>query len=81
MIHPPPLPPPSHCLFPRKGDLIDRAKEMYAALDLRLGNSGGDFFFGAEPTSLDACVFGHLAEAWTLAGLLDLLPAFDNLAR
>lgn len=61
--------------------MIGRAKEMYAALDLRLGKSDGAFFYGAEPTSLDACVFGHLAEAWTLAGLLDLLPAFDNLSR
>eukprot|EP00903_Cladosiphon_okamuranus_P009979 g9465.t1 len=64
-----------------KDALIGRAKEMYAALDLRLGKSGGAFFFGSGPTSLDACVFGHLAEAWTLAGLLDLLPAFDNLSR
>eukprot|EP00752_Nemacystus_decipiens_P005712 g5170.t1 len=64
-----------------KDELIGRAKEMYLALDLRLGKSGGPFFFGAAPSSLDACVFGHLAEAWTLAGLLDLLPAFDNLAR
>lgn len=69
-------------LFLPQDELIARAKEMYAALDLRLGKSGGPFFFGgAAPTSLDACVFGHLAEAWTLAGLLDLLPAFDNLSR
>ncbi|CAN0036267.1 unnamed protein product, partial [Hapterophycus canaliculatus] len=70
-----------------KSDLIVRAKELYAALDLRLGSRTSDrseeacFFFGSEPTSLDACVFGHLAEAWTIAGLLDLLPAFDNLSR
>lgn len=79
----PPLHPSPLSLGPQD-ELIGRAREIYAALDLRLGNStdgGGPFFFGAEPTSLDACVFGHLAEAWTLAGLLDLLPAFENLSR
>ncbi|CBJ32432.1 Sorting and Assembly Machinery 35kDa protein [Ectocarpus siliculosus] len=64
-----------------KAELIGRAKEMYAALDLRLGNSKEAFFFGSRPTSVDAVVFGHLAEAWTIAVLLDLLPAFDNLSR
>ncbi|CAM9147425.1 unnamed protein product [Ectocarpus sp. 8 AP-2014] len=64
-----------------KAELIGRAKDMYAALDLRLGNSKEAFFFGSRPTSLDAVVFGHLAEAWTIAALLDLLPAFDNLSR
>ncbi|CAN0134525.1 unnamed protein product [Ectocarpus fasciculatus] len=64
-----------------KAELIGRAKGMYAALDLRLGNSKEAFFFGSRPTSLDAVVFGHLAEAWTIAALLDLLPAFDNLSR
>lgn len=72
----------------QQSDLIGRAKDLYAALDLRLGSRNGDdnseeacFFFGSKPTSLDASVFGHLAEAWTIAGLLDLLPAFENLSR
>ncbi|CAM9600857.1 unnamed protein product [Pylaiella littoralis] len=64
-----------------KAELIERVKGMYAALDLRLGKSEEAFFFGPSPTSLDACVFGHLAEAWTIAGLLEILPAFDNLSR
>ena len=54
-----------------------------------VGGGGGDadeghsntYFFGAIPTSLDAVVFGHLAEAWTIEALLDVLPEYKNLSR
>lgn len=63
-----------------QSDLLARARALYSALDLRLGKQDA-YFFGATPTSLDACVFGHLAEAWSVGDLLDLLPAFENLSR
>ncbi|CAN0479870.1 unnamed protein product, partial [Laminaria digitata] len=75
----------------KQSGLVARARTLYAALDLKLscggGGGGGEggqknpYFFGATPTSLDACVFGHLAEAWTIRALLDILPAYENLSR
>ncbi|CAN0434768.1 unnamed protein product [Discosporangium mesarthrocarpum] len=53
---------------------------MYADLDARMGGHNA-FFFGATPTSLDAVVFGHLAQAMTLVDLSDRLPAYKNLFR
>eukprot|EP00904_Undaria_pinnatifida_P012904 jgi/Undpi1/8744/HiC_scaffold_25.g11206.m1 len=79
-----------------KSELVALARTRYASLDLMLGlrgggvgGGGGDadeghsntYFFGAIPTSLDAVVFGHLAEAWTIEALLDVLPEYKNLSR
>ena len=36
-------------------------RDAYAALERRLMDSGGPFFFGKTPTSLDALVFAHLS--------------------
>lgn len=63
-----------------QAQLLEQARRLYSALDLRLGEQDA-YFFGATPTSLDACVFGHLAEAWSVGDLLDLLPAFENMSR
>ena len=74
-----PEPNPIPC---RDYKLVAKARTLYAALDLKLGGTGGGgYFFGSTATSLDACVFGHLAEAWTIGALLDILPAYENLSR
>lgn len=35
--------------------------DAYAAIAERLSGSEGDYFFGSQPSSLDALLFGHLA--------------------
>lgn len=63
------------------GEVLTRAQGVYRELDNLLGASTGDFFFGREPTSFDACLFGHLAEALADVNVLVIVSTFDNLMR
>lgn len=63
------------------GEVLARAHGAYRELDNWLGASTGDFFFGREPTSFDACLFGHLAEALADVNLLVLVTTLPNLMR
>ena len=59
-------------------EIRSKAKDAYIALSLRLGENA--FFFGKEPTSIDAIIFGHLADVLAeRAGLHTLLAEFPNL--
>lgn len=63
------------------GELLARARVVYRELDNWLGASTGDFFFGREPTSFDACLFGHLVEALADVNVLVIVSTFGNLMR
>ena len=63
------------------GEVLARARVVYRELDNWLGASTGDFFFGREPTSFDACLFGHLVEALTDVNVLVIVTTFGNLMR
>lgn len=63
------------------GELLARARVVYRELDNWLGASTGDFFFGREPTSFDACLFGHLVEALADVNVLVIVTTFGNLMR
>ncbi|DAZ94192.1 TPA: hypothetical protein N0F65_000419 [Lagenidium giganteum] len=39
------------------------ARDCYTALNTKLANSSGDYFFGDKPSALDAAVFGHVVDA------------------
>lgn len=45
--------------------LYQRACSAYAALEAAMSSSGGPFFFGAAPSSLDALLYGHMAAVKT----------------
>lgn len=60
-------------------EVIARARRIYMQLDSRLQNSLGDFFFGREPTSFDACLFGHLAEAMADVHFVTVVPLYSSL--
>ena len=62
-------------------EVMARAQHIYKELDNWLGASTGDFFFGREPTSFDAVLFGHLAEAFADINFLVFLPSYSNLVR
>ncbi|CAM9223541.1 unnamed protein product [Chrysoparadoxa australica] len=61
-------------------NLVQRARECYRCLDTRLGTTS-QFFFGPTPVSLDAVVFGHVAEAMADITLVTVLPSYSNLMR
>lgn len=63
------------------GEVLARARVVYRELDNWLGASTGDFFFGRDPTSFDACLFGHLVEALADVNVLVIVTTFGNLMR
>jgi len=63
------------------GEVLARARVVYRELDNWLGASTGDLFFGREPTSFDACLFGHLVEALADVNVLVIVSTFANLMR
>jgi len=60
-------------------EVMAQARAIYAAFEERLRASAGGFFFGREPTSVDAYLFGHLAEAMTDLHFSSILPSYTNL--
>jgi glutathione S-transferase len=48
---------PAYSVWPQLAGLTD----AYSALAARLADGGGKYFFGDQPTSLDAVAFAHLA--------------------
>ncbi|CAN0024173.1 unnamed protein product, partial [Phaeothamnion confervicola] len=60
--------------------LLARASALYGVLDARLG-SECDYFHGEAPSTIDAVVWGHVAEALTDVELVLLLPRHRNLMR
>ncbi|KAF0694445.1 Aste57867_14678 [Aphanomyces stellatus] len=59
--------------FPSKEHVYLAARDAYVALNARLDASPGPFFFGPQPSSLDAFVFGHLVDALSDSQLRDVL--------
>ena len=69
-----------HLLFGAPLQLVALAQSHYATLDARLG-SEQRYFFGDRPHTLDAVVFGHIAEALRDVALHAILPQYKNLMR
>lgn len=60
-------------------EVIARARRIYDELDKRLGATAGVYFFGSEPTSFDAALFGHLGDALMDMHFTTLVPLYPNL--
>mmetsp|Transcript_3054 Transcript_3054/g.4642 ORF Transcript_3054/g.4642 Transcript_3054/m.4642 type:complete len:365 (+) Transcript_3054:134-1228(+) len=60
--------------------LLEKADEYYGALEIRLDDNS-EFLFGGNPSSVDAVLFGHLANALVDFHLITLLPKFLFLTR
>jgi glutathione S-transferase len=60
-------------------EVAERARYLYKQLDGRLGDSSGPFFFGTRPSSFDACLFGHLADAMADVNFVVILPDYSHL--